>query len=142
MDPIDTSLIHHYYLYEKSSNKTCELKVLFDEPKEVYKIDGKGFKPIQAAGYCWVDTLKAMSRLASNFRVYTQHLKNVIAVIADMSKKYDCVTVKGAICTGAIIFVDKYVRTCKKLELENAEKQFKHNWCYWCSRGNKHNCDC
>ena len=85
MDPIDTSLMHLYYLYEKSSKKTGELKVLFDELKETYEIDGKGVVPIQATGTCWVDhKLKVMSCLVSNFRVYMQHLKNVIG---DTSKK-------------------------------------------------------
>ena len=48
MDPIDTSLMHLYYLYENSSKKTRELKVLFDELKKFYEIDGKGVKPIRA----------------------------------------------------------------------------------------------
>ena len=33
------------------------------------------------------------------------------------------------ICEGAIFFVDRY-----KIELDNAEKQLRHNWCCWCSR--------
>ena len=104
------------------------MKVLFDELKEVYEIDGKGVKPIQATVTRWVDhKLKAMLRLVSAFRVYTQHQQNVIA---DTSKKCDHATVKGTcsrICTGAIVFVDRYFRVSKKLELENAEKQFKYN---------------
>ena len=93
MDPTDTTLMHLYYLYEKSSKKTCELKVLFDELKEVCEIDGKVLKPIQVVRTHWVDhKLKVMSCLISNFGVYMQHLQNVIA---DTSKKYDQVTVKG-----------------------------------------------
>ena len=84
--------MHLYYLYKKFSKKSQELKVLFDELKEVYEIDGKGVKPIGATGTHWIDhTLKAMPCLVSNFGVYTQHLQN----IADMSKKCDCVTVIG-----------------------------------------------
>ena len=84
--------MHLYYLYKKFSKKSQELKVLFDELKEVYEIDGKGVKPIGATGTQWIDhTLKAMPCLVSNFGVYTQHLQN----IADMSKKCDCVTVIG-----------------------------------------------
>ena len=82
-----------YYLYEKSSKKIPELKVLFDELKEVYEIDGKGVKPIQATVTRWVDhKLKVMLRLVSAFRLYTQHRQNVIA---DTSKKCDHATVKG-----------------------------------------------
>ena len=44
-------------LFKNSSKKTCELKVLFDELKGVYDIDGKGVKPIWATGTCWVDQL-------------------------------------------------------------------------------------
>ena len=85
--------MHLYHLYEKSSKKTCELKVLFDELKEVCEIDGKVLKPIQVVRTHWVDhKLKVMSCLISNFGVYMQHLQNVIA---DTSKKYDQVTVKG-----------------------------------------------
>ena len=46
MGPIETSLMHLYYLYERPSKKTSEFKVLFDELKEVYEIDGKGVKAI------------------------------------------------------------------------------------------------
>ena len=64
---------------------------MFDELKEVYKIDAKDAKPIRATGTRWVDhKLKSMSRLVSNFGVYTQHLQNVIT---DTSKKCDHRTV-------------------------------------------------
>ena len=64
---------------------------MFDELKEVYKIDAKDAKPIRATGTRWIDhKLKSMSRLVSNFGVYTQHLQNVIT---DTSKKCDHRTV-------------------------------------------------
>ena len=81
MDPTDTSLMYLYYLYEKYSKKTRELKVLFNELKEVYEIDGKVVKPIRTTETRWVDhKLKTMSCLVSSFGVYTQHLQNIIAV--------------------------------------------------------------
>lgn len=46
MDPIHTSLMHLYYLHEKSSKITHELKVLPDQLKKVYEIDGEGVTPI------------------------------------------------------------------------------------------------
>ena len=41
MDPIHTSLMRLYYLHEKSSKITHELKVLSDQLKKVYEIDGE-----------------------------------------------------------------------------------------------------
>ena len=85
--------MHLYYLYQNSSKKACELKVLFDELKKIYEIDGKGVKSIRATRTRWVDhKLKVMSRFASNFGVYMQHLQNVIA---DKLKKCDHATLTG-----------------------------------------------
>lgn len=93
MEPVDTSLLHLYYLYEKSSKKTRELKLLYQEMKDIYNIEGNGIKPVRASGTRWVEhKLNAMTRLVEKFGVYTQHLQNVIA---DTSKQCDRATVKG-----------------------------------------------
>ena len=50
MEPIDTCLRNLYYLYEKSSKKTRELKMLHEVFEEVYEFQNGVVKPHHAAG--------------------------------------------------------------------------------------------
>ena len=69
-----------------------------------------------------------MSFLVSNFGVYMQNLQNVIA---DTSKKCDRVTVKGKydkLVDGSILMqLSLLIDIVEPTQLDNAEKQFKHN---------------
>ena len=54
-NPVDESLMNLYYLYHKSSKKLRELKLLFKDIKEDFKMFGDGVKPVKSTGTRWID---------------------------------------------------------------------------------------
>ena len=79
IDPVEETLRHLYYLYEKSSKKHRELKNLFKLLKNQYEFYGAGVKPIKATGTRWIDhKLRAMERVVDKYGLYCQHLQHLI----------------------------------------------------------------
>ena len=53
-EPVTTCLASLYYLYEKSSKKLRELKVLHERLKEIYEFEDNQVKPHRATGTRWI----------------------------------------------------------------------------------------
>ena len=78
--PVDESLMHLYYLYQKSSKKLRELKSLFKDIKGDFEMFGDGVKPLKSTGTRWIDhRVPAMGRVIDKFGLYTRHLKDFIS---------------------------------------------------------------
>ena len=78
--PVDESLMHLYYLYQKSSKKLRELKKLFKDIKGDFEMFGDGVKPVKSTGTRWIDhRLRAMERVIDKFGLYTRHLGDFIS---------------------------------------------------------------
>ena len=93
IEPIDTCLTNLYYMYEKSSKKTREIKILHDLLKEVLEFESDVVKPHRASGTRWIaHKLMALENMLDKFGMYLSHLENVIA---DTSKKTDKATLEG-----------------------------------------------
>ena len=93
IDPVDESLRHLYYLYQKSSKKNRELKNMYELLKDQYEMYGSGVKPVKATGTRWIDhRLRAMQKLVDKYGLYTSHLQNVIA---DTTKQTDRALLQG-----------------------------------------------
>ena len=60
--PVDESLMHLYYLYQKSSKKLRELKKLFKDIKGDFEMFGDGVKPVKSTGTRWIDHQLLMER--------------------------------------------------------------------------------
>ena len=79
MEPVETSLVHLYYLYTKSSKKHRELKNLYKDMKGQFEMYGEGVKPLKGVGTRWIDhKIRAMGRLVEKFGLYVQHLRDII----------------------------------------------------------------
>ena len=79
MEPVDTSLVHLYYLYTKSSKKHRELKNLYKDMKGQFEMYSEGVKPLKGVGTRWIDhRVRAMGRLVEKFGLYVQHLRDII----------------------------------------------------------------
>ena len=77
-NPVDESLMNMYYLYQKSSKKLRELKLLFKEID--FEMYGDGVKPVKATGTRWIDhRIRAMTRLIDKFGLYSRHLHDFIS---------------------------------------------------------------
>ena len=75
IEPVDTSLMHLFYLYKKSSKKHREGQ---------FEMYSAGVRPLKATGTRWIDhKIAAMGRVIEKFSVYTQHLQDSI----DTAKK-------------------------------------------------------
>ena len=93
IDPIDTCLKNLYYLYEKSSKKTREIKILHDVLKGVLEFENGVVKPHRAAGTRGIaHKLMVLENMLDKFGMYLSHLENIIA---DTSKKTDKATLEG-----------------------------------------------
>ena len=80
MEPVETSLMHLFYLYKKSSNKHRELKNLYELLQSQLEMFSAGVRPLKSSGTRWIDhKTGAMGRLTEKFGLYTQHLQNAIA---------------------------------------------------------------
>ena len=79
MEPVETSLMHLFYLYKQSSKKHRELKNLYELLQGQFEMFSTGVRPLKASGTWWIDhKIGAMGRLIENFSLYTMHLQNVI----------------------------------------------------------------
>ena len=93
MAPVDESLRHLFYLYQKSSKKVRELKKLYELLCPMYEMYGASIKPTKATGTRWIDhKLRAMRQVVNKYGLYVSHLINVVA---DTSKKCDRALLKG-----------------------------------------------
>ena len=91
--PVDESLMHLYYLYQKSSKKLRELKQLFKDIKGEFEMFGEGVKPVKSTGTRWIDhRIRAMGRVIDKFGLYTRHLNSFISREKNSKTK---ATVKG-----------------------------------------------
>ena len=79
MEPVESSLVHLYYLYTKSSKKHRELKNLYTDMKGQFEMYSDGVKPLKGVGTRWIDhKIRAMGRLVEKFGLYVQHLRDII----------------------------------------------------------------
>ena len=93
IQPVNTNLKNLYYMYEKSSKKTRELKELFDVLKDIFIFENQEVKPHRATGTRWIaHKLKALQNYIDKFGLYVSHIENIIA---DTSKKTDKATLQG-----------------------------------------------
>ena len=93
LEPVETSLLHLYYLYTKSSKKYRELKSLHQELKGQFEMYGNGVKPVKSNGTRWIDhKVRAMGRVLEKFGLYVEHLKKNIPTIKSAN---DRATVQG-----------------------------------------------
>ena len=77
---VDESLMHLYYLYQKSSKKLSELKKLFKDIKGDFEMFGDGVKPVKSTGTRWIDhRLRAMECVIEKFGLYTRRLGDSIS---------------------------------------------------------------
>ena len=68
IDPVDESLRHIYYLYQKSSKKFRELKILHTLLRDQFEMYGFDIKPGKTNGTRWLDhRLRAMQKLVDKF---------------------------------------------------------------------------
>ena len=92
-EPITTCLMNLYYLYEKSSKKLRELKVLHKLLKEICKFEDNQVKPHRATGTRWIaHKLEALHNMLDKYGLYMQHFENIIA---DTSKQTDKAKLEG-----------------------------------------------
>ena len=90
---IDTCLRNLFYMYEKSSKKTRELKELHVVLKEILEFENDVIKPHRAAGTRWIShKLLALENMLGKFGLYMTHFENTIS---DTSKKTDKATLEG-----------------------------------------------
>ena len=54
MEPINVCLMNLYYMYQKSSKKLREVKVLHNILKETYQFENGSVKPVRATGTRWI----------------------------------------------------------------------------------------
>ena len=91
--PVEVNLQYLYYMYEKSSKKTRELKELFSILNEVYVFENQEVKPHRATGTRWIaHKLKSLKNYIDKFGLYIHHIENIPA---DTTKKTDKATLDG-----------------------------------------------
>ena len=77
--PVDTSLMHLFYLYKKSSKKHQELKNFYHLLEGQFEMYSAGVWPLKATGTRWIDhKIAAMGCVIEKFGLYTQHLQHFI----------------------------------------------------------------
>ena len=93
METIDTSLMHFFYLYKKSSKKHGELKNFYHLLEGQFEMFSACVWPLKATGTGWIDhKVAAMRCVIEKFSLYTQHLQHSI----DTAKNsQDCKTLQG-----------------------------------------------
>ena len=93
MSDIHEVLIFLFYLYKKSSKKLRELRQLHAVLKEVYSLENDQLNPSKESGTRWIaHIMRSMAAFVDKFRVYLQHLVNIVA---DTSKQSDCAKKEG-----------------------------------------------
>ena len=93
IEPIEKCLMNLYYMYETSSKKTREIKILHDMLKEILEFENGVVKPHRASGTRWIaHKVTALDNMLDKFGMYLAHMENVIA---DTSKKTDKATLEG-----------------------------------------------
>ena len=84
IEPVDTSLLHLFYLYKKSSKKHGELKNSYQLLEGQFEMYSAGVRPLKATGTRWIyHRIAAIGRVIQKFGLYTQHLQHSI----DTAKK-------------------------------------------------------
>ena len=79
IEPVDTSLMHLFYLYKKSSKKHRELKNFYHLLEGQFEMYSAGVQPLKATGTRWIDhKIAAMVGIIERFGLYTQHLQHSI----------------------------------------------------------------
>ena len=80
IEPVDTSLMHLFYLYKKSSKKHRELKNFYHLLEGQFEMYSAGVRPLKATGTRWIGhKIAAMGRVIGKFGLYTQqHLQHSI----------------------------------------------------------------
>ena len=93
IEPVEVNLQYMYYMHEKSSKKTGELKELFSILNEVYVFESQEVKPHRATGTCWIaHKLILLKNYIDKFGLYIYHIENSLA---DTTKKTDKATLEG-----------------------------------------------
>ena len=79
IEPVDTSLMHLFYLYKKSSKKHRELKNFYHLLEGQFEMYSAGVWPLKATGTRWIDhKIAAVGCVIEKFGLYTQHLQHFI----------------------------------------------------------------
>ena len=93
IEPVDTSLMHLFYLYKKSSKKPQELKNFYHLLESQYEMYSAGVRTLKATGTRWIDLkIATVGRVIDKFDLCTQHLQHSI----DTAKKsQDRTTLQG-----------------------------------------------
>ena len=93
IEPVDTSLMHLFYLYKKSSKKHRELNNLYHLLDGQFKMYSAGVQPLKATGTRRIDHKSAaMGRVIEKFCLYTQHSRHSINTA---KKSQDRTTLQG-----------------------------------------------
>ena len=93
IEPVDTSLMHLFYLYKKSSKKHQELKNFCHLLEGQFEMYSAGAQPLKVTDTRWIDhKIAVMGHLIEKFGLSKQHLQYSI----DTAKKsQDCATLQG-----------------------------------------------
>ena len=76
-EPVDTSLIHLFYLHKKSSKTHRELENLYHLQEGESEMYSAGVRPLKATGTRWIDhKIAAMRRVIEN-SVYTHNICSI-----------------------------------------------------------------
>ena len=72
IEPVDTSLMHLFYLYKKSSKKHRELKNFYHLLEGQFEMYSAGVWPLKATGTRWIDhKIAGMWCVIEKFVLYT-----------------------------------------------------------------------
>ena len=71
-ETVDTSLMHSFYLYKKSSKKHRELKNFYHLLEGKFKMYSAGVRPLKATGTRWIDPkIAVVGSVIKKFGLYT-----------------------------------------------------------------------
>ena len=120
MKDITVSLIHLFYIYNKSSKKLRELRQFHTVLKNIYKFENNQVKPVKATGTRWIaHVMRSMSALIDKFGLYLQHMENVIS---DTSKQGDKATLEGK--RRKLVEAEMLLKSCLFVDLLDSAKYF------------------
>ena len=93
IEPVDTSLMHLFYLYKKSSKKHRELRNFYLLLEGQFEIYSAGVWPLKATGTRWTDhKIAAMRHVIKKIGLYSQRLQHSINTA---KKSLDRTTLQG-----------------------------------------------
>ena len=93
IESVDTSLMHLFYLYKKSSKKHREFKNFYDLLEGQFEMYSAGVRPLKVTSTRWIDRkITAMGCIIEKFGLYTQHLHHSIDTARNSQ---DRTTLKG-----------------------------------------------